>query len=192
VDNFTDIQSVIDCQQYANKAANEKDGGGLNWMFPEPRNYRSDKIVILNELTEENTVPPPVQSILNAFDSLAEDLSQVVKLSGPDDVEQQLAFYPPNGAGYDMHTDSVIDLEDEDFDDVRRLTAILYLNTDWEPDHGGSLRVYPPKEDPEAQMADGFNVSPVANRLVCFLSSAVNHEVCASFHPRLAITTWFF
>jgi Rps23 Pro-64 3,4-dihydroxylase Tpa1-like proline 4-hydroxylase len=192
MDNFTDMQHIIDCQQFATNAESSKDGGGLNWMYPEPRNYRSDKIVILDELKEENAVPPPLQSLIESFERLAEDLSQVVKLSGPDDVEQQLAYYPPNGAGYDMHTDSVINLEDEDFDDVRRLTAILYLNTDWKTEHGGSLRVFPPHEDPEQQMAGGFEVAPVANRLVCFLSSAISHQVCASFSPRLAITTWYF
>lgn len=45
--------------------------------------------------------------------------------------------YPGNGARYTRHCDNA----DRN---GRRLTALLYLNPDWKPTDGGSLRVFEP------------------------------------------------
>ena len=67
--------------------------------------------------------------------------------------------------------------------DNRRVTAILYLNPDWQPEHGGQLRLHldPPRD-----------VEPFSERLVVFLSDRVEHEVLPAFADRWAITAWYY
>ncbi len=89
----------------------------------------------------------------------------------------QLACYPGGATRYVRHRDAFAD------DPARRLTAILYLNPDWEPDHGGRLRVFTP-EGPR-------DVAPRLGRLVLFLSDRLEHEVLPVHAPRFAATAWF-
>ena len=53
--------------------------------------------------------------------------------------------------------------------DGRRLTAILYLNPDWRPAHGGQLRLYPP-------FAPSVDVEPWHDRMVLFFSNRMLHR----------------
>lgn len=89
--------------------------------------------------------------------------------------ELMLARYPP-GARYVRHLDAFPG------DDNRRLTAIVYLNAGWRPEHGGRLRLYvePPLE-----------VEPVMDRLVVFRSQVLEHEVLESHAERWSLTAWF-
>ena len=157
---------------------------------------------------ERSAAPQPLVPILHAFDMLARDLSLIVKLNGVSEIEQQLAYYPDGGAGYDRHVDACNPEYEDDCDEHRRLTAILYLNDDWQKQHGGALRLWPPgsagEGEGEGAGADAggaeakvkaephIDIAPIANRVVVFMSSAIEHQVCASFHPRVAITTWFY
>lgn len=88
----------------------------------------------------------------------------------------QLACYPGGGAHYDRHRDAFPG------HDIRRITAIVYLNPDWQPEHGGQLRLH------TEPLVD---VEPRLDRLVCFLSEKVDHEVMPSFAQRFAATSWF-
>jgi len=67
------------------------------------------------------------------------------------------------GACFPIHVDS------EESVDGRRLTAILYLNPGWRPEHGGHLRLYPPFAPP-------VDVEPRHDRLVLFLSNRMLHR----------------
>lgn len=81
------------------------------------------------------------------------------------------------GAGYAPHVDAFRG------DPSRIVTAIWYLNADWQPGHGGQLR---------AHLPDGLrDIEPVADRLVIFLSEAVRHEVLPAHAPRMALTAWY-
>jgi len=90
----------------------------------------------------------------------------------------QLACYPGGGARYARHADAFPGQSN------RRLTAIYYVNPDWEPAHGGLLRLYP-KGGP-------VDVAPRLDTLVVFLSERLEHEVLPAHAPRLALTAWFY
>ncbi len=111
----------------------------------------------------------------DAFTALMRDLNASLYL-GLKGFQTQLGFYPGNGAKYVRHLDALPGKSS------RRITALLYLNRDWQPAHGGQLRlnVDPPLE-----------VEPLLNRLVVFSSERIEHEVLPSFAPRLALTAWY-
>jgi SM-20-related protein len=95
--------------------------------------------------------------------------------------EAHFALYPP-GAFYRTHRDHFMDSSH------RIVSAIAYLNPDWEVERdGGQLRLYlgeadtPPFED----------VAPLGGQLVCFMSDRFPHEVLPTLRERLALTGWF-
>lgn len=113
---------------------------------------------------------------LNAMDSLRQALNQCLFL-GLEDYESHFALYPP-GAFYRRHLDRFRD------DDRRAVSAILYLNEDWQPQDGGQLRMYLDGEQT-------LDVLPVAACLVVFLSGDIPHEVLPAGRERLSLTGWF-
>jgi SM-20-related protein len=114
-----------------------------------------------------------------AFGQLGEEVSRAAWL-GLGRFDVQLALYPGGGARYVRHRDAFPGAGG----DNRRLTAILYLNPDWEPAHGGQLRLH--------TGAVPVDVEPVSDRLVVFLSERLEHEVLPAQAPRLALTAWFY
>ena len=66
----------------------------------------------------------------------------------------------------------------------RAVTAILYLNPDWEEAHGGCLRVT--LEDGRGEA----DVAPSIGRLVLFDCRRIVHEVRPSYAGRWAMTAW--
>jgi SM-20-related protein len=110
-----------------------------------------------------------------AFERLRERLNASAAL-GLVSFQTQLGYYPGDGALYVKHFDSL------PTKNTRRVTALLYLNTGWKPEHGGQLRLH---LDPEV------DVEPTLNRLVVFLSERIQHEVRPAFAPRLALTAWY-
>ena len=115
----------------------------------------------------------------DAFAQLGNEVSRSAFL-GLGRFDVQLALYPGGGARYVRHRDAFPGAAG----DNRRLTAILYLNPEWEPAHGGQLRLYA-DEGP-------VDVEPLLDRLVVFLSERVEHEVLPVQAPRLALTAWFY
>ncbi|MGE7993805.1 2OG-Fe(II) oxygenase [Pseudomonas sp. NPDC089554] len=113
---------------------------------------------------------------LDAMDSLRQALNQGLYL-GLEDYESHFALYPP-GAFYRRHLDRFRD------DDRRAVSAILYLNEDWQPQDGGQLRLYLDGEQ-------ALDVPPVAACLVVFLSGDIPHEVLPTGRERLSLTGWF-
>ncbi len=122
-------------------------------------------------------VGPGLARVLAAFEELRESLSREAYL-GLGRTEVQLARYPGGGAAYRRHRDALPGPGN------RRVTALYYLNPGWRPEDGGLLRLHgpgPPRD-----------VAPVLDRLVCFLSERVEHEVLPTVAPRLALTAWFY
>jgi len=113
---------------------------------------------------------------LELMDSLREALNRGLFL-GLEDFESHFALYPP-GAFYLRHVDRFRD------DDRRMVSAVLYLNDDWLPEHGGQLRMY---------LDDGVehDVMPTGSCLVVFLSGNIPHEVLPATRDRLSLTGWF-
>ena len=117
---------------------------------------------------------------LELMDSLRLALNRGLFL-GLEDYESHFALYPP-GAFYRKHVDRFRD------DDRRMVSAVLYLNQAWLPEHGGQLRMY--LKD-EVQDETQYDVQPTGGCLVVFLSGEIPHEVMPSTRERLSLTGWF-
>ncbi len=96
--------------------------------------------------------------------------------------EGHYALYPP-GASYKMHYDRFIGAHQ------RVVTAILYLNQDWQDKDGGCLKIYEGTEPSQLQLP--MEVLPLGGRLVTFISERFPHEVLPSTRDRLSLTGWF-
>ncbi len=88
----------------------------------------------------------------------------------------QLGYFPGAGSHYVRHHDASASA-------LRRITAIVYLNTGWQPADGGQLRLH---SDPPAQ------VEPRLSQVVIFSSAKVEHEVLPAWARRLAATAWYY
>lgn len=117
----------------------------------------------------------PQAKMLAAFDSLRRTLNASL-FTGLRDFECHYAIYP-TGAAYERHLDCFRD------DDARAVSCVLYLNTGWTADDGGSLRIYTDRGPRD--------VPPVGGTLVCFLSDRFEHEVLPARRERVALTGWF-
>jgi len=115
-------------------------------------------------------------SYLGLMDSLREAINRGLFL-GLEDFESHFALYPP-GAFYLKHVDRFRD------DDRRMVSAVVYLNDGWLPEHGGQLRMYLDNDRV-------YDVEPVGGCLVVFLSGEVPHEVLPAARDRLSLTGWF-
>jgi SM-20-related protein len=93
-------------------------------------NLRGDSIYWI----EEREASDVEQIYLNLMHELQTALNQAFFL-GLFELESHFAIYPP-GSGYQKHLDQFIGQED------RKISAILYLNEDWENEDGGQLRIY--------------------------------------------------
>ena len=115
-------------------------------------------------------------SYLALMDSLREAMNRSLFL-GLEDFESHFALYPP-GAFYLKHVDRFRD------DDRRMVSAVVYLNDAWLPEHGGQLRMYLDNDRV-------YDVQPTGGCLVVFLSGEVPHEVLPATRDRLSLTGWF-
>uniref|UniRef100_A0A8D8TYF1 hypoxia-inducible factor-proline dioxygenase n=2 Tax=Cacopsylla melanoneura TaxID=428564 RepID=A0A8D8TYF1_9HEMI len=93
-----------------------------------------------------------------------------------------VACYPGHGSHYVKHVDNPNQ-------DGRCITAIYYLNRDWDiKQNGGLLRIFP--EGWTDQVAD---IEPLFDRILFFWSDRRNpHEVQPAYKTRYAITLWYF
>jgi SM-20-related protein len=98
------------------------------------------------------------------------------------ELELHYAKYPP-GSAYGRHVDQPLG------NSQRRVSLVLYLNPDWQRTDGGVLRIHGEKDGREN---DGFiDIEPLGGRLVCFVTSAREHEVLEARRERLGISGWF-
>ena len=104
------------------------------------------------------------------MDSLRQALNASLFL-GLEDFECHFALYPP-GAYYQKHVDRFRD------DDARTVSAVLYLNDAWLPEHGGALRLHLPQRQ--------VDIQPTGGSLVVFMSAGTEHEVLPASRDRLS------
>lgn len=136
---------------------------------------RADEIFWL----EEPGASEPQRRCLERFEQLRLVLNRELQL-GLFEFECHFARYAP-GAFYKKHLDQFLG------DGRRRLSTVLYLNQDWQPQDGGELRLYLDK----AENADYVDVVPNGGTLAVFLSDRFPHEVLPARHERLSLAGWF-
>jgi SM-20-related protein len=119
---------------------------------------------------------PAEQTLLDELEQLRLELNREAFL-GLFELELHFAWYPP-GTGYARHVDQPHGRVQ------RRVSLVLYLNEDWEPDAGGELRIF----DADGRHRD---IAPIAGRLVYFLTSGREHAVLPTQRHRLSVTGWF-
>ncbi len=136
---------------------------------------RSDKVLWLDPERCSSTQ----RRYLARLEALRAGINQTLFL-GLFEFEGHLAVYPP-GSYYRKHLDQFQGMGH------RTVTAILYLNQNWQPEDGGQLRIYTDPNDP----AHYEELLPLGGRLVTFLSARFLHEVMPARRQRLSITGWF-
>merc|ERR1719263_1712490 len=75
-----------------------------------------------------------------------------------------------------------------------RLTAILYLNKDWNVSKdGGQLRLFNQQNESESEVPEvKLDIDPIWNRLVIFWSNEeIPHEVRPTHKDRAAVTIFY-
>ncbi len=150
-------------------------GIGKGGMHQVNREIRRDQVRWL-----DHTNPPePFRPFFRQLDDLARYFNRTCYL-GIRDMELHLAVYP-EGAFYKRHLDVFRHTR------ARKITVVFYLNFDWDESLGGQLRLYLPREDGSEAALD---LGPIAGRLVCFDSHAIEHEVLPARRERYSITGW--
>ncbi|MCB1735735.1 MAG: 2OG-Fe(II) oxygenase [Gammaproteobacteria bacterium] len=148
-------------------------GRGEKWeLKPE---VRTDRVCWL----DPNQATPPVRFYLELMERLRNDVNRNLFL-GLVEFEAHMAVYPP-GTYYRKHLDQFIGVG------TRTLSAILYLNENWQPEDGGQLRIYTDETDENRYQ----EITPIGGRLVLFLSARFLHEVMPARRERLGVTGWF-
>jgi SM-20-related protein len=150
-------------------------GIGLGQRLAVNPQVRCDQILWVDP--EQNGTA--IRDYLARLEDLRRTLNRELFL-GLDDFEGHLALYPP-GSFYRRHLDQFRGVE------RRTLSCILYLNADWQPADGGTLRIYLDPSDP----GQWTEVAPQGGTLVTFLSARFEHEVMPARRERLSLTGWF-
>jgi SM-20-related protein len=116
----------------------------------------------------------------DAYLALMEDLRLALNAQlflGLDHFESHFAFYEP-GKAYAAHRDRFRD------HGARTISAVIYLNQEWLPEHGGALRLHP-------EGAAIHDVAPIACRLILFTSADMLHEVLPATRDRMSLAGWY-
>lgn len=148
---------------------------------------RGDAKVIREDIRRDHvhwldagTAGPAAKQYLGQLDTLRVAINRRLFL-GLVDFEGHFAVYPP-GAFYKAHLDRHRGTAD------RVVTAILYLNPGWVPEHAGRLKLW---TTPGAQDGPYEWIEPRMGTLVVFLSGEHWHEVEVARNHRQSLTGWF-
>ena len=148
-------------------------GSGDGWhLRPE---VRGDHVLWL----DQSDASPAQKDYLIQLESLRLAINSELYL-GLFEFEGHLTVYPP-GAFYRRHLDQFRAVA------YRKVSCILYLNSEWRAEDGGALRLYTDPSD-ETFYQD---VYPEGGTLVCFLSNLIHHEVLPAARERMSLTGWF-
>ncbi|CAK9004288.1 unnamed protein product [Durusdinium trenchii] len=180
-------KEVVECHSAGRLA-----GGGLvNGQLPSPddakyadRASRGDVIGWFDP--EEWPHGKGLESYLVKLGTLIQELSRPVPdlLKVTSRSKAMAACYPGGGARYIKHVDND---GKHHLCRTRLLTALIYLNGDWQVGDGGELAIF----QHENQTALRRTVAPLQNRLLLFWSDRrTPHEVLPSEKPRYSVTVW--
>jgi SM-20-related protein len=158
-------------QQQAQATDFCKAGIGRNSDHALNDTIRSDEICWITEATEAGA------HWLNWAEALKTYLNQRLFL-GLFSFESHFAHYAP-GDFYKKHVDAFRG------ETNRVLSLVVYLNEDWQAEHGGELVIYNEHGD------ELHRVSPELGTIVVFLSEEFPHEVLPAQRDRYSIAGWF-
>ncbi|KAL0031913.1 hypothetical protein WJX79_004937 [Trebouxia sp. C0005] len=177
------------CRAEAEKVLQQATRAGLGGSKPlqvwKDSQARGDEMVWLKRQEQTNAGHTALVGLMDALLNLQQGLAGDFDVMGP--ASFQLARYPGNEARYVRHADA------SDSSPARSLTAIYYLNPDWDSKlHGGQLCLYhkPTGDQGQACGEQATLVAPAGDTLVIF-DSHMEHEVFPSFADRYALTVWF-
>jgi SM-20-related protein len=155
--------------------------------FRRARVGRDDGLVIREDIRRDHVMwLRPGETTLAQGQYLAsiEDLRLALNARfflGLFDFEGHFAVYP-EGAFYKPHLDRHQNTS------ARVVTAILYLNENWEPGDGGELKIWTTPGD----RSGPFEITePRLGKLVTFFAADHWHEVLPAKKTRMSITGWF-
>lgn len=150
-------------------------GTGQGFGFSLNPELRGDEIHWL----DHNGIVGHQNSYLYHLERLRQELNRSLAL-GLFEFEGHFAIYPV-GARYRKHLDQFQN------DNRRTLSCILYLNTVWQREDGGELRLYLNGEN----SGEYIDILPAGGTLVTFLSSQFWHEVLPAKRERISLTGWY-
>lgn len=147
------------------------------------KHIRSDKIIWIDGKETDCTNMAFLINQVDAVVTLANKIKDNGKLGSYNIRERtkaMVACYPGSGSHYLKHIDNPNQ-------DGRCITAIYYLNLNWDVrNNGGLLRIFPESSN---QVAD---IEPIFDRILFFWSDKRNpHEVQPAHRTRYAITLWY-
>ena len=179
IDHFLTEQEFLQIREVANTHKEEgnfkKAGIGSNQDFQVNKQIRGDYIRWID--------PAKVATATQVYVQRMRDLMQYINRTcflSLKDVEMHYTVYPI-GTVYKRHLDQFR------HDDHRRLSVICYLNDGWQPEHGGQLRLYLPRENKVEEVVD---ILPTGGKLACFRSDLIEHEVLPATRERYSLTGW--
>ena len=143
----------------------------------------------------DETVCDDLQTLVTRIDSVVFDLHAELPgltSSNASIVRDRcmMAEFPGGGSVFTRHRDNPKGVKNG-----RMITAIYYLNVDWQPEHGGCLRVNVPQIDESSAnrrcRTVPRDVEPVADRLVLLDARRLPHEVLPCHQKRRAVVVWY-
>ncbi len=169
------------CKQLLQLAVRRKEK-----FMPAAVGRKQDRKVALQQRTDQiqwiNGETRAEQQWLAWMDKLRLHLNQRLYL-GLYNFESHFAHYSV-GAFYRRHVDAFRG------DANRKLSAVLYLNENWNADEGGALVLYPAYSHPQSDSEIG-RFLPAAGSLMLFMSEEFPHEVLPAMRDRYSIAGWF-
>ncbi len=179
VDGFlpSEATSAIlqDLQQAFAEGRFDQAGIGNQQSYQMNQEIRRDRIHWL----DHKQPPAPCQLFFSRLQEMIAYFNRTCYL-GIRDLEMHYARYGAGGF-YKRHLDVFHRSQ------ARKLSAIFYLNENWQEADGGALVMYFPQEDGGEH---SLKVLPEAGRLVLFNSQLIEHEVQQSARERCSITGW--
>lgn len=168
-------QLTADCRGQWESGEFRRAGVGIGPTLTVNSEIRRDHVLWLDEAG----LTAPQRAYFERLEALRRAINRTLQL-GLFSFEGHFAVYGP-GAFYKKHLDNFRGARH------RQVSAILYLNPDWQPEHGGQLRLYLD----EAGEGEYVDIAPRAGTLATFLSARFYHEVLPARDERMSLTGWF-